>query len=321
LSRLRSYEITRFVPIYLGYSFAALRLKLHTTPTWFDGSLEANHSAFLAFVGTNNEQSRIFQWLIPEFLHRAGLSVASAYGLQRYVFVAIALTLFHVFCRRWLSPMASFAAVSVFVALLPMTARNDLQESLPLLLVVFLVGLWCIREGWDLALAAVVLIGVLVNETMLILAVAYVFVRWSPIADHAQLFTTMRRGLLIFAPALAIWLLVRYATRDNPHLGGDVLRIIANINDRRAYAEVLGIYGVFWLYAVLAYRRLPYFLKRTLWLVPFFIAANAVTGIITETRQLLPLAYIVLPSALLYLFPVQLTDMRSPSVTAPINPR
>ena len=78
-------------------------------------------------------------------------------GWQRYVFVAIALTLFHVFCRRWLSPTASFAAVSVFVALLPMTARNDLQESLPLLLVVFLVGLWCIREGWDLALAAVVL--------------------------------------------------------------------------------------------------------------------------------------------------------------------
>ena len=56
--------------MYAGLSFIALRMKLAVTPAWTNGTLERNQARLVAFDYTNNEQSRVLQWAIPEALTR-----------------------------------------------------------------------------------------------------------------------------------------------------------------------------------------------------------------------------------------------------------
>jgi hypothetical protein len=45
------------------------------------------------------------------------------------------------------------------------------------------------------------------------------------------------------------------------------------------------------------------FLKRAFLITPFFIAAHLAAGMLTEVRLMLPLGFIVIPMALLYIYP------------------
>ena len=169
-------EMLLFGAVYFFVALIQLRTKLVATPTWFDGTLERNHALLRAFQHTNNEQSRLLQFYIPEALHRvAGLSIAHAYLLQHWAFVLATLLCFHAYLRRWFTPGAAFAGVMTLAAILPLTYMDDLQESAPLLMLTFLLALWAIRErhaGWyTFTLAA----GALNNETMLVLPAAYFF--------------------------------------------------------------------------------------------------------------------------------------------------
>src|SRR5262245_64222774 len=82
-------ELLPFVPVYFFLSLINLVLKLRATKDdWFNGRLDENHQKLLAFEYTNNEQSRLLQFLIPEsFVRFFGLSVQHAYMVQRWLFV------------------------------------------------------------------------------------------------------------------------------------------------------------------------------------------------------------------------------------------
>src|SRR3954469_23408974 len=87
-------ETGAFLPVYFFLALINLTAKLNVSPTWFDGTLERNHYLLLAFNYTNNEQSRLFQFLIPEALIRLlGLTVEHAYLVQRWIFVWVAFSL------------------------------------------------------------------------------------------------------------------------------------------------------------------------------------------------------------------------------------
>src|SRR5262249_37951314 len=106
--------------VYVGLSFLLLRSKINATPAWLDGTLQHNHLALLAFRYTNNEQSRLLQFSIPEALVRVfGLSIPHAYLVQRFVFIALSFALFHLYLRRWFSQPLAFAAVALLAAIVP----------------------------------------------------------------------------------------------------------------------------------------------------------------------------------------------------------
>jgi hypothetical protein len=63
-------EVYLFLPIYFFLSLTNLILKLRSNSKWTDGTLEGIHSRLMAFQYTNNEQSRLLQFLVPEFFHR-----------------------------------------------------------------------------------------------------------------------------------------------------------------------------------------------------------------------------------------------------------
>jgi hypothetical protein len=309
-------EVWSCAAVYFFLAFINLFLKLRATADWFNGALAENHRRLLAFDYTNNEQSRLLQFLIPEALVRLlGVSAEHAYLLQRWLFVWLAFVLFHVYLRRWFLRGTAFAGVCLLAAVVPLTYLWDLQESAPFLMVAFLCGLWAIRDDRPLLFALALVVGALDNETTLVLPAVYFFYHfrgWRP----ATLAPVVGRTLALAAPAYLVTAAIRHVTRDRPHLGGawhlgdNLQGIYSHLRYsglqldyfRHNYLSLFILFGALWLYAYLSWARKPRFLRAGLLMVPLFVLANFITGIISEARQMIPLAYIIIPAAFFWLF-------------------
>ncbi|MFH1633951.1 MAG: hypothetical protein ABIG63_08045 [Chloroflexota bacterium] len=174
LKRPFANELLKFGSIYFFLAFINLRVKLRLTPAWFDGHLESNHNLLLAFQYTNNEQSRLLQFYIPEVFRQIfGLAIPNAYILQRWLFVFLTFLCFHFFLRKWFDTQITFGGVLFLAGIMPLSYYNHLQESASLLLLTFLLALWAIREKQTLLYMAVLAIGALNNETILILPMVF----------------------------------------------------------------------------------------------------------------------------------------------------
>ena len=306
-------ELWLFAPVYLILSYINLTVKLWQTPAWFS-LLERNHQLLLQFQYTNNEQSRLGQFYIPELFHQLfGLSIIHSYMMNRFLFVFLAFLVFHHYLRKWFSPAESLAGVLLLAATLPFTYMNCLQESAPQLFLLFLLALLAIRDERPVLLAVTLFLGGMVNETMFILPAVYFFyhLRWDGIVGIAR---TAGRSLLVGIPIMVTLFPIRWINRDRPHLGGGwhwpdnwqgIARDAGKIFDRPQdafYWYFILMYGALWIYAAFGYRRSPLFLKRASWMIPLFILSHLITGIIKESRQMVPIAYIIIPMALFFLF-------------------
>jgi hypothetical protein len=305
--RVLGREAIVFGLIYVWLSWIDLRVKLYTTPAWFDGTLIRNHHLLLKFSYTNNEQSRLLQFYVPELFHEIlMLSIEHAYMLQRFLFVFLAFICFHAYLRRWFDARVTFCGVLLLAAIIPFTYHaGDLQESSPLLLLMFLLGLWTIREDRKLLMAVIFLVGGINNETMLILPLVYVLYNFVGL-DVRRLAILFRNTLLVSLPMVIAVGTIRYINRDRPVLGGGWHfpdNVEGLLTGNTQYWGFLFTFGILWVYALLRYESKPLFLRRAFLMIPFFIAAHVVTGIITEVRQMLPLGFIVIPMALYYIYP------------------
>ena len=314
-------EFWVFLPIYFFVSLIALIMKVQAVYiVWFKGTLTENHILLWKFQYYNNEQSRLLQWVIPQAIMKfTHLSIPHAYMVQRFVFVFLAFVCFHFYMRKWLSPGESFAGVAFLAAVMPLTYEGDLQESAPLLMLLFVLGLWAIREYKTFLFELILIAGSITNETMLILPAVYFFYhfRWvNPKKVNSrtagEIFSLVGRTIMVALLPFAIAASVRYITRDRPHLGGDVLLWSANwqmvwselinINFfelyKSKYLFFMLVFSIFWLYALLGYRTSGLFLQRALWIVPLFLLAHFITGKIEESRQMIPLGFILIPMGL-----------------------
>lgn len=317
---LHNRELLLFTPIYFFLSFTNLILKIRSTSAWIDGTLDGEHQRLIAFQFTNNEQSRLFGFLIPEFFHKVfSLYPESSYALARLLFVFLAFVVFHFFLRKWFSQAESFAGVLILSGSLAVTFLiQDLQESAPLLMLLFVLGLWALREKRDLLFCVLLVLGGgLTNETMLILAAGYFFYRIPSFRLPAILKTGFSTALIAL-PAFLTQGVIRYINRHQAHLGGayhlpDNLRGIYFVFRTPGAAIFHGYYiypflvfSIFWIYAAIGYRKSPHFLKAMFWMVPLFVAAHLITGIIAESRQMIPLGFILIPMSLFLLFPKEI---------------
>jgi hypothetical protein len=189
---------------------------------------------------------------------------------------------------------------------------DDLQESAPLLMLLFLLALLAIRDGRKLLLLCVFFLGGLTNETMLILPAVYLFCH-AKTANFGSVATAALRAVAVSIPLFLTVLPIRYFNRERPHLGGafhlpdnvdgilqDVLSNPLDMPFGR-YALFILLFGIFWYYAIFGYKDAPFFLRRASWIIPPFIAAHLITGKINEPRQMLPLSFIIIPISMIFL--------------------
>jgi hypothetical protein len=309
-----SREVLPFALVYFFLALINLSIKLQLTKNWFNGRLAQNHQQLLAFQYTNNEQSRLFQYYIPELLVRLfGLSVEHAYLVQRWAFVWLAFVLFHAYLRGWFGRELAFAGVCLLAAVLPLTYQGDLQESSPFLMLSFLCGLWAIRDGPDWLVALALLVGALNNETTLILPAVFFFLHFRG-WRRAEFWPVAWRTAAVAAPAYLVTALIRYVTRHQKHLGG-AFHLPYNLGGilsgllyspldyyKAEYLHPFFFFGPLWVYAYLRLADKPRFLRASLLMVPLFLLAHLITGIIAEVRQMVPLAYVIIPAAFFRLF-------------------
>ncbi len=309
-------ELVIFALIYFALSITALMLKLHSAPGWYDGTLLSNHQKLMAFQYTNNEQSRLLQFLVPELLHRiTGLYIENSYALARLTFVFFAFLAFHFFLRRWFDRAESFAGGLILFSALPVAIMiSDIQESAPLLMLMFILCLWAIRERKDFLFSVFLLIGGgLTNETLLAIAVGYFLVNLQSF-KFPDLLRTGFRTFWLSLPAILAQGLIRYFTRHQAHLGG-AFHLPDNLNGiwkelthpvtamhQGFYIYPLLLFSIFWFLALLGYPRSPVFLRRMFWMVPLFVFAHLIMGIIYEARQMVPLGFIIIPMSLFFIF-------------------
>lgn len=71
---------------------------------------------------------------------------------------------------------------------------------------------------------------------------------------------------------------------------------------RNFYWYLFFIFGAFWVYAYLNRAAKPLFIRRALLTIPLFILPHILTGVLFEVRQMIPMAYIIIPAAMFYLF-------------------
>lgn len=315
---LRSHtEAVTYIPIYFFISFTDLILKLRHAPAWQNGTLVENHNLLMAFQYYNNEQSRILQFLVPEALHRIfDTSIITSYAIARLAFVFLAFVVFHNFLRKWFSPIASFAGVMILSsALMVSFLIHDLQESAPLLMLLFILGLWAIREEKDGWFCLFMLLGGgMTNETMLVLPLGYFLYRVRSI-KFTHLLRTGIRTVLLAAPAFIAQGALRYINRFQPHLGGafhwpdNIQGIWAELTFpyqaifNGEFIYLFLVFSIFWILAVIGLFKSPLFFRRVFWITPFFLAANLITGKINESRQMIPLGFILIPMALFIMVP------------------
>lgn len=311
----RIEELLKFGSVYVFMALINLRVKLSLTPAWFDGTLIENHQRLLAYQYFNNEQSRLLQFYIPEAFKRLlGLSIVHAYILQRWLFVFLAFLCFHFYLRKWFDSKLSFAGVMFLAAIMPLCYFNHLQESAPLLLLTFLLALWAIREHRTVWYMLVLGLGSINNETMLILPAVFFFYNFKGF-ELRHLVRLSAVTLVSSLPAYVLAGAIRYINRDRPHLGRawhwpdntelfwQQLGAFPLDYWQATYLYILFLFGAFWVYAFLRYSKKPLFLRRAALMIPLFIFAHLLTGVIYEVRQMLPLSFIVIPMALFYLFP------------------
>lgn len=301
------------ISIFFCLSLINLRTKLFLTPHYSDGLLEKNHQILLKFQYTNNEQSRLLQYLIPQFLITTfHTTIVEAYILQRLVFTFLVFLVFYLYLRKWFTCLESLGGVSFLGAIMPLTYRDDLQESTPLLLLTFLLGLYAIRENKVILFLIVLTIGLFNNETVIFLPVIYFFYHFINFR-LSSLLRLINQSLLTLIPVLIFLIPIRYATFPNPHLGPILwlpfnLRTISNqlwhLNFLGLYNSsalyIFFIFGTFWILPWFYLKKSPLFLKRAYLIVPFFVLGHLLVSNIDEVRDMLPLSFIILPLGFLY---------------------
>ncbi len=308
-----SREFLVFAPLYVWLSFISYSLKIWLTPAW-STTLASNHAALLEFQYTNNEQSRLLQFYVPEIFHRLfGVTIPHSYALSRLLFVFLTFVFFHRFLRKWFTVGESVAGVALCAAGVSFTHTHDLQESAPLLTLLFLLALQAIRDNRIGMLLIVFFVGGLTNETMMILPSIYFFyhLKWGSLK---QLLVLAGKSFLIGLPLIITLGCIRYATRHRPVLGGGyhwpdnlhgifvgfLFHPLEYPYSRYILFALLLAVPVY--YALLDYGQKPLFVRRALWVVPLFILAHLTTGIIRESRQMIPLLLILVPTAMFTLF-------------------
>jgi hypothetical protein len=303
------------------FSYYDLVFKLKHTVDWYNGILARNHHLLLDFNYTNNEQSRLLQFYVPEFFIRIfGITIINAYILQRFVFIYLAFCVFYHYLKKWFNPWLSLLGVMIVAYVMPLTFINDLQESSPLLLLTFIGALWAIRENKMLLYAVILLVGSINNETMLFMPVVYFFYKFENI-HLRSVWPVVKRTLLYALPTILAVAAIRWINWDRPHLGdkfqwnNNMIYIL-----RKLSLPVFDFYHIsflivfllslLWIYGFSKLNCNERFIKRALLTTPLFIIPHLVTGIISEYRQMMPLTFIIIP-VIFYYFVVLYKSIRS----------
>jgi hypothetical protein len=288
-------DVVTVLLLYLGLGLASTLLwartaNLSALPQW--------HADIVAGSAPAPNQYRALTPWLAEIGRILTGDLLSGYLVVRAVCTTLALFCFDRYLRVWFSRSASIAGAIFLAAIIPYTYWHVLQESDPLNLLIIVNAFWAIAAGRDSWLIALVAVGTLNRETVLMIPAVYFVTRWRHVpAARLTAWTAAIAGTW-----LLVYSLLRSVYGYRPYYTG-VVKLADNLSSILPTTHVLLMYGAIWVLAVVGRRTAPEMLTRALWLIPPFIALHYVVAVADEVRIFLPLAPILIPLAWCRLFP------------------
>lgn len=308
------------------------------------------HERILGGAAESPYRYRVLVPCLAEGLTRAlsaalpgGKAFMLAYALLDLAAILLLLGVLYRYLRAWFTSDQALIGVLFAAATMPMALRDHYYQPWSVLEAgLFAAGLLCIRDRLYVLLAVIVSLASFNRETAVFIPLAFLVCAFggngmdggndesgahgaSGAGDATDL--SRRKFILLFAAYVAIWAAVFFGLRwffgEGPRVIS-VRELLARNTIRpaifRTAVHLALIFGAFWLFAALGFRRAPAFVKRTVLLAPAYLVAVALWGIWYEVRLLMPLYAIVVPLGLSFLYLDRPAPPASPSPESPPNP-
>jgi len=225
-------------------------------------------------------------------------NVFTAYVLLRGISTGLGLYFFDRYMRVWFTRPAAAGGALALAAIIPFTYFRVVQESDPINLLVFILAFWAMAVERDVLLFPLVLLGTLNRETTALIPALYFVARIG--RRPAREVGARTAGLAACWVAVYGGLRLLYGSRG---YYCDVIMWGRNIASWQPTLQVLLLFGAMWVLAVIGARRAPTLLRRSLWLLPPYLALHYVVAMVNEVRLFLPYAPVIIPLSWLVLFP------------------
>lgn len=296
--------------LYLGLGAAsaltwARIANLQELPSWHLQMISGSAPAPNQYRPLTPWLAEMVRYLMP------GESIYAAYFAVRAAATGLGLFCFDRYLKVWFTPAAAAAGALFLAAIIPFTYWRVVQESDPINLLVFVLAFWALARRRDLLLLPLVLVGTLNRETVAMIPALYLIIRWGRERPLRLAWTTVALGaawVLAYGGMLMI-----YGPRG---YYCDVVMLWRNLSTVLPTVYVFLLFGALWVLAFMGQRRGPEMLRRSLWLVPPYVALHYAVAIAQEVRVYLPLAPIVIPLSWCVLFPeARLAEAARPSST------
>jgi hypothetical protein len=253
---------------------------------------------------------RILMPAVMAGLASAGVDWPYAFALTRLGTIVAAYAIFHWYLSGWFPFHLAVAGTLFVAATIPLTFNNwfEVPTDFPEI-ATFALGMSFIRDHRIGPLCLVIFMGTLNKETTIFLPLIFLACHVDTKRPRSTWMATLLTGLAWLVPyaALRWWtgapLLGLYGLTIDHNVVG-LSHCFVNWNPYNNYLFYLWLFGGFWLFPVLAYRRLPSILRRALLTTPaFLVVFVAFGGYLDEPRAIVSLYALLVPAGLFALAP------------------
>jgi len=275
----------------------------HIPDNWQD-----RHEKLIEGVSRGSNQFRMISFWLAELVSKIFIQpIFVSYLIIRFFFTFLTFCVFHLFLMKWFNHEKAFLSVTFLAAITPLTYLPFLQESDVILQFLFLIGLWLIREKKFFVLLFLMAIGTFAKETIVFLIPFYFLLYWRKDKKWKVILESL---ILVVA-----WLLFFYITRHAIYEGNNsrLWQLPRNLEMIKYYFTYnpltnhhllyIPLFGLFWFLPFFRLKDKPTFFQVAASFIIIFTILNFLFGWPEETRIILPLAFLVIPSGIMALFP------------------
>lgn len=246
---------------------------------------------------------------MAEGLIRLGVPLVWAHAALRWLFTSASLFVFYRYLAAWFEPLTSLLGYFMLAAVLPFTYLfYGMQVTDPLNMLVFFLAFWAIRDGWDAWLFPLVAVGMLNRETVLLIPLLYACVRFGQVPLGRWVWRAA--ALAIVAAGIYAGLRFVFGLKTPYAPSGLKGYLLRNATRWTGWVQALAFFNLALFYAWRHLGQRPTFLRRSLLIVPVFLAIHLSIGNLREIRLFLPLLPVLIPLTLMELSYTSVSERR-----------